>query len=113
MSSLDAFSLVSWIIGKYSQPSLRVSTVTVDASSNPNVAFPVILSLLQGQVVTVTRSPVGGATITQNTIIEKLAHSIGPVSWSTAIQASPYSPEDAILQLDNPSNSALGTNVLP
>jgi hypothetical protein len=113
MSSLDAYALVQWVIGKYSQPQLRVSTVTVDASSNPVVAFPVILPLQQGQVVTVTRSPVGGATITEDCITEKIAHAIGPATWASAIQASPYFPEGSVLQLDNPGSNTLGGNVLP
>ena len=113
MSALDAYSLVQWIIGKYSQPSLRVSTITVDAASNPNAAFPVILSLLQGQVVTVTRSPVGGATITQDTIIEKIGHSIGPTSWQTAIQASPYQPGGRRLATGQPEQQRPGHQCPP
>jgi hypothetical protein len=113
MSALDAYSQVQWIMGKYSQPQLRVSTVTVDAASNPAVAFPVILPLQQGQVVTVTRSPVGGATITGNCLTEKIAHAIGPAAWQTAVQASPYIPEGNVLQLDNPGGDTLGGNVLP
>ena len=90
-----------------------MSTVTVDAASNPAVAFPVILPLQQGQVVTVTRSPVGGATITGNCLTEKIAHAIGPAAWQTAVQASPYIPEGNVLQLDNPGGDTLGGNVLP
>jgi hypothetical protein len=107
-SNLDAFDSANYAIAKYSQPQLRVSALTIDAASNPQVAFPVVLMLQQGQVLTVTRTPVGGAQITGQVIIQKIQHDIGPTYWRTSLQLSPYSPENAILQLDTPTYDVLG-----
>jgi hypothetical protein len=107
-SALDAFDSANYAIAKYSQPQLRVSAVQIDAASNPAAAFPVILALQQGQVVTVTRRPVGGAVVTGQVIIQKIQHDIGPTMWVTSLQLSPYSPENAILQLDTPGYDVLG-----
>jgi hypothetical protein len=107
-SDLDAYDSANYAIAKYSQPQLRVSSVQIDAASNPAAAFPVILALQQGDVVTVTRRPVGGAVITGEVIIQKIQHEIGPTSWVTSLQLSPYTPEDAILQLDTTGYDVLG-----
>jgi hypothetical protein len=107
-SDLDAYDSANYAVAKYSQPQLRVSGVQIDAASNPAAAFPVILALQQGQVLTVTRRPVGGAVITGQVIIQKIQHEAGPTSWVTSLQLSPYVPEDAILQLDTPGYDVLG-----
>jgi hypothetical protein len=107
-SNLDAFDSANYAVAKYAQPQLRVSGVQIDAASNPAAAFPVILALQQGQVVTVTRRPAGGAVITGQVIVQKIQHDIGPTSWVTSLQLSPYSPENAILQLDTAGYDVLG-----
>ncbi len=113
MSNLDVYSLANWQINKYSQPSFRLSQLTIDAASNPEEAFPTVLALQQGDVVTVVRRPVGGAVITQDVIIQQISHSIGPGMWQTSYQMSPYTPENAVLQLDVTPFNALGSNTLP
>src|SRR6185312_5350502 len=112
MSNLDAINLMSWLIAKYGQPSLRVSTVTIDAASNPQAAFPAILPLLQGQVATVTRTPVGGVQITQTCLLQRVAHSIGPNTFVSALQLSPFTLEASILTLDEPGFDAAGSTAL-
>jgi hypothetical protein len=112
MSNLDVYDDVNWFLAKYSQPSLRVSGLVVDAASNPQVAFPAVMTLLQGQVATVTRRPVGGAVISENVLTQKIAHAIGPSYWQTAYQLSPYSIEADVLQLDIPGFDVIGGNNL-
>jgi len=112
MSNLDAYDDASWFIAKYSQPSLRVSGLVVDAASNPQIAFPAVLQLQLGQVATVTRTPVGGAQITGTVLVQKVSHAIGPTMWTTAYQLSPYTPENAVLQLDTAGFDVLGLNSL-
>ena len=111
-SALDAFSQANWEVAKYAQPALRVSSVTVDAASNAAKAFPVILSVQQGQAVTAVRRPVGGAEINQQVIVQKITHAIGPASWETTFQLSPYQTEAAVLQLDVPGFNMPGSTVL-
>jgi hypothetical protein len=112
MSNLDAYDDASWFIAKYSQPSLRVSGLVVDAASNPQVAFPSVLQLQLGQAAQVIRTPVGGAQITGTVLVQKVSHAIGPTMWQTAYQMSPYVPEDAVLQLDATGFDVVGNNSL-
>lgn len=113
MNNLDVYDLVNWQIHKYAQPALRLSQLTVDASSNPREAFPIVLSIQQGDVATVIRRPVGGAVITQKVIVQQVSHTVGPATWQTTLQMSPYEPEDAVLQLDITPFNTLGSNALP
>jgi hypothetical protein len=112
-SNLDAIDNANWNLAKYSQPSLRVKSITIDAASNPAVAFPAVLPLQQGQVAVATRRPVGGAVITGTVMTQKITHSIGPTSWQTSLQLSPYTPENAVLQLDAPPDNTIGNITLP
>ena len=112
MSQQDAISLADWQTAKYSQPSLRVAGITVDALPNAAASFPVILSMRQGMVATVTRTPVGGATITQNCLVQRIGHQIGPSGWKWSAQLSPYTLEASILQLDNSGFDQIGNGAL-
>jgi hypothetical protein len=112
MSNLDAYDTANWKISKYSQPALRVAGVTIDAASNPQAAFPAVLGLMQGQVVTVTRQPAGGAEISEQVLVEKISHKIGPSLWQVSLQLSPYVPENAVVELDAPPFNTLGDNTL-
>jgi hypothetical protein len=111
-SDLDAYAQSQWQIVKYAQPQLRVAGVTIDAASNPQVAFPVVLAIQQAQAVTAVRRPVGGAVISEPVIVEKVEHRIGPSKWQTAMQLSPYTPESNVLQLDVAGYDILGENTL-
>ncbi len=112
MNALDATGLANWKTTKYAQPGLRVAGLTIDAAANPQAAFPVVLNLQQGQVATVTRDPVGAAAISENTLIQKIQHQIGPGLWKTSLQLSPYTPENSVLELDAPPFSSLGNVTL-
>lgn len=112
MNNLDAVDMANWQLNKYSQPNLRVSNVTIDAASNPNVAFPAVLGIQQGQAAIMNRRPLGGAEISQNVIIQKISHSIGPGVWQTSVQLSPYVPEGNMLQFDVTGENDLGTGTL-
>lgn len=111
-SDLDAWDDVNWDLALYSQPSLRVKSLTVDASSNPSVAFPVVLATKVGDVTTVNRRPVGGAAVSTLVQIQKIAHRSGPATWQTSYQMSPYAPQNAILTLDVAGLDVAGNNSL-
>ena len=112
-SNLDAYDLANQSLATYSQPSLRLRGLTVDAAANPLVAFPGVLALQQGNAATVNRRPVGGAPISANVIVQKVSHNIGPALWQTSYEMSPYPPLNAVLQLDAPGFDVIGTNSLP
>jgi hypothetical protein len=111
MSNLDVFDLANYEIAKYAQPQLRVSQLSIDVATNPQY-FGAILSLQQGQVALVVRTPVGGAQISELVLIEKITHSAGPDHWMFECELSPYVPEDAIVQLDATGYDVLGSNTL-
>lgn len=110
-SDLDAYTQANWAKAKYSQPALRVKGITVSGASHTD-AFATILTVQQGQVATVIRRPAGGAVVDQTVLIERIGHSIGPGKWDTDFQLSPFTPEDAVLQLDAPGFSVLGNVTL-
>jgi hypothetical protein len=113
MSNLDAYDQSNQAVAVYSQPSLRLRGLTVDAAANPLIAFPGVLSLQQGSAATVNRRPVGGVPLSANVIVQKVSHNIGPDLWQTSYEMSPYGPLGAVLQLDEPSFDVIGTNSLP
>ncbi len=112
-SNLDAYDIANWVSAVYSQPQLRLRGLTVDAAANPQVAFPGVLALQQGNAAVVNRRPVGGVPLSANVIVQKIAHNIGPGMWQTSYEMSPYPPLNAVLQLDAPGFDVIGTNSLP
>jgi len=111
-SDLDAYDIANWDIAKYAQPEYRISTITIDASSNPTQAFPAVLALQQAQIVTVNRRPVGGAELSVQAIVQKVSHAIGPTMWQASYEISPYSLEAAVLEADTPGFNVVGNNTL-
>lgn len=113
VSPYDISDLVSWSLTQFSQPIMHVRQVVIDASSNPQAAFPVVLALDAGDVVTVTRRPLGGAPITETGIIEKVQHGIGPGKWTTTYQLSPWKVQETVLTINGdgfaiPSSNTMG-----
>ena len=84
----------------------------ISAADSPQSSFSQILHLDIGDVVTVTRNPVGGASITETCVIERIGHEIGPTSWKTTFLLSPYSQPGSVQTVDGsqstPGNFNLG-----
>lgn len=110
-SDYDAYDASTWLTGKYKDPVVRVRTMTINAASNPVQAFPAVLTTRVSTVATVNRRPIGGAQVSALVQTQKVSHRIGAASWKTVYQQSPYNPESAVLQADNPPFDVLG-NVL-
>ena len=113
LSPYDVSDLATWTTSKYAQPTLHLTSLVVDASSAPSLAFPAVLQLDIGSIVQVTRRPVGGAVLSELGVIERVQHEIGAGKWQTTYQISPYTPDDAILAADTsgfnmPSTTTLG-----
>ena len=111
VSPYDVTDLASWSLAKYGEPSLHLSQLTVDAHSCPQLAFPTVLALDIGDVVQVTRRPIGGAVICETGIIERVQHQIGAGKWTVTYQLSPYTPESAVMTVDGTENMP-GSGVL-
>jgi hypothetical protein len=111
-SDLDAYTLANWELAAYGQPSLRVRGLTISAEANPTQAFPAVLEIKAGDVVTVNRRPVGGAVISGLFIVQKVTMRIGAGMWRVSYQMSPYQLPSAVLTLDEAGYNALGSNTL-
>jgi hypothetical protein len=107
----DAYDICNWNLVAYEQPMFRVATIVLTPSSNPTL-WATALSVEQGDIATVTRSPLGGAAITTTVIIQSVQHQVDADNWVTTIQATPYFPGNAVLQADNTPYNAVGTNAL-
>jgi hypothetical protein len=111
-NQLDTYDLSTWQNFKYQQSQIRVRGLTVDAAANP-LAFDAVMSIRPGDVVTVSRRPVGGSPVTGVYMVQKVSHEIGPGVWKAAYEMSPYSPENSILQLDAAGYDVLAGGALP
>ena len=92
VSPYDVTDLASWSLAKYGEPSIHLTQLIVEAESCPQIAFPTVLALDIGDVVQVTRRPIGGAVISELGIIERVQHQIGAGKWTVTYQLSPYTP---------------------
>lgn len=112
VSAYDVSDITTYSLAEYSEPGLRVSSVTIDAASNPQAAFPVCLALSIGDIVTVVRRPIGGAVITTLGIIERVSLDIGPRRFRFTYQVSPYTPGNSVLCADTAGFSTPATTTL-
>ncbi len=110
-SSQDAYDAAYWNLGKYSQPQMRVRSLTVDAAGYPP-ALSAVLSTDISAAATVIRRPVGAPPYALPVITQKVSHSIGPGVWKTAYQLSPYVQEATVLQADVDGQDILGNGPL-
>ena len=111
-NDLDAYTLADWELAEYEQPQIRVRGLTVNAASNPAVAFPAVLPATVSNVANVSRSPVGGVPITGSFLIQRVNHNIGPSMWTTSYQISPYAAQGSVLGLDTTGFNVIGLNTL-
>lgn len=109
VSPCDVSDITTWSLAEYQQPSMHVSAVTIDAAPNPLQAFPLVLTLDNGQVADVNRSPLGGAPLTETGTVERVQHDIGAGYWRTTYQLSPYGPSQNVLCADTSGFDAPGT----
>jgi hypothetical protein len=65
-----------WLLASYETPQPRVSKVTVSAANNPD-AWPFVLGVDVGDVVTFSRNPVQGADISGEFIVWSIEPDIG------------------------------------
>lgn len=107
VSPYDVNDITTWSLARFAQPVLHNKAVVIEAAPNPQVAFPAVLSLDIGDVVTVTRRPVGGAAISETGVIERVKHSVGPGKWTTTYQLSPYAVESQVLTVNGSGDYGL------
>jgi hypothetical protein len=110
-SDQDAFDIVNWNLTAYKQPMIRAASIILTPSANPTL-WTTALSVEQGDIAQVIRSPLGGYTINQNVIIQSVKHQIDADNWVTTIDATPYFPGNAVLQCDVSGFNVVGQNAI-
>jgi hypothetical protein len=110
----DAYDRATWSLGKFSEPSMRVSGMSVDVAAYP-LAFSQTLKTDIGDVGAVVRTPIGNQGYNLPVVIEQVDIEISADRWVTSYQHSPNTPENAVLYVDDSStsDSTLGTGTLP
>lgn len=83
-------ALLELRLDRYKDPLLRARPLTIDLHGRTNAQQATVLALELGYRVNIERTPNDtGSAIDQDTIIEGIAHRIGPGSWTTTITTSP------------------------
>ena len=108
VSPYDVNDLTTWTLARFGTPAIHLSTLTIDVGGTPYSSLSQILHLDIGDVVTVTRNPIGGYSITETCIIERITHELGATYWRTTYQLSPYVQPAAVQTVDG-SNDVPGS----
>lgn len=108
-ADLDAVDQSNWLLGKYKDPRLRVSEITLNPAANPSV-WPVALGVDVGDIATVTRRPTYAPAVTGTFVVQEVAHDVSPGKWSTKLTLAPV--DLPVLTCDDPTFGVLGSNVL-
>jgi hypothetical protein len=97
------------IVAEYAEPLRRISQLTVSPIEEEHTAelFPAVLGLELTNEVTVIERPPGGITITQDSVIEGIGHSVAPGFWETTFNLSPAGT-DLYWQIGVPGHSEIG-----
>ena len=84
----DALSMAIWLVGQYKDPHLRVPSLVIEPSSNPNL-WPVALGVKHGDRVTFKRRTSAGVTISLDGYVTRIEHDVKPDSWQVTYQIAP------------------------
>lgn len=102
--------VANWLLNKYRQPTWRLSTIVLDPASNPSI-WPTALGVEVGDVVTVTRRPLGGPVMTGKFEVQAVGHGTAADSWRVTLTLAPADPP--VLRLDDATLGQLnGSNVI-
>ena len=113
-NDLEPTDLANWTVFRYKDPQTRLASITIMPSEN-DALWPVALSAVLGQRVTVKRRPRSGATLSLDYKIEKIEHAVNGEArtWSVTFTLSPcVVAAKQPLILDNATYGLLDTAVL-
>jgi hypothetical protein len=88
-SEFEAADFVNWLLGRYSQPRLRVEQIVLMAHGNPDVLTQVLARTPGDRVKVIRRPPGGGDPIELEVFIESVSHNISGAEWITTWSLSP------------------------
>lgn len=110
-SDPEALASAQWLLGRYKQPFLRFTAMTLDGQARWGVWRHVLGNDIGHQIL-VRRRPDGVTTpIEQQSVIEGVAHDFDDASWSTSWQLSPAFVQQRWL-LGDATYSVLGTSTI-
>ena len=76
-SDSDALDMATWIVGKYKDPHLRVSTLTLRPTIKPDTCWPQALGREIGDRLSyIRRPPAGGTALSGDAFIDGVSHSV-------------------------------------
>ncbi|MFI1520652.1 hypothetical protein [Kitasatospora cineracea] len=87
-SALEVQDAANYLLSRYRQPALRISSITLNPGANPAL-WPVCLSLELGMRVTVNRRTAAGTLISQPCFVENIQVAIGADTATWTLQLSP------------------------
>lgn len=89
LTDVEALSLAQYIVGRYSYPKFRYTSVTLDGQMD-DLLWPELLGRVISEQITIVERPPGASpeTITQGCYIEGVAHTITQDTWQTTFQLS-------------------------
>ena len=105
----------NYLLAKYKAPGDRVSQIVIDPASNPTL-WPVALGVEQGDMVTVNRRPLGGATTSLRCEVLRKEHHVSfekdNTYWKVVLSLGPGDPD--VITLDDPGtlDELNGSNVI-
>jgi hypothetical protein len=109
----SAFGLGEWLLAQYKTPRFRFESVTVDAKAYP-AAWPLVLGVEVGDLVTVVRRPVGQAAVSVACRVMAVRHDIrygrGQVSGQVTLSLAAAFPP--VLLLGSATKGRLGDNTI-
>ena len=108
----DAYDRAYWSLNLYSEPSMRISSISVAIATRP-FSFYSVLQTDINDVIVVSRNPGGAQQYTLPVTIEQVNISIGPGIWDVHYQMSPYVLPAAVLTTGSGTTGLLGSNALP
>lgn len=90
-----------FIVSEYKDALQRIESVVIKPRGNPSVLFPQVLGRELSDLITLAETPQGvGSEYVQDSVIEGITHTFGPLSWETVWSVSPaYAGE--FLELDD------------
>ena len=90
VSSSDAQTLASILLGEHGVPELRIDNWTVLPQTSGAVSFPKVLQLQLMDRITFEIKPNNvGTRISQTMLVESFGHSFTPDTWATTYIGSP------------------------
>ena len=110
-SDTQSLDMANYLLGIYSDPELRVSSLTVELAALDPAQQASVLGLDIASVISVTWTPNGIApSMTRTCIVEGIAHDITPDSHTVTFSLGDASR--SFFELDDPILGALDSNVL-